>query len=145
MTADATPWAAADLDPSVPPLVSTGFDGDPRTLAETRRRLERWAVAAGLSDTDVGDLVLAGYEAMVNASEHAYTDDPRPIDLLAACTLDGSVMVTVRDHGRWRPPPPDPGFRGRGLLLIRKLAHDADIQNGPDGTAVHMRWRRVPD
>lgn len=77
---------------------------------------------------------------MANAAEHAYGTGPRQLDLVAALTTDGAVLVTVRDHGRWRPPSRDPGFRGRGLLMIRTLAHRVEIVRGPFGTTVYMLW-----
>jgi serine/threonine-protein kinase RsbW len=128
-------------DTGVPRLVCAGVTGSVGRLTEVRRRLEEWAAAVGLPAEDAEDVVLASYEALTNAAEHAYADGPWNIDLVAARTLDGRVLVTVRDHGRWRTPPRDPGFRGRGLLLIEMLAHRVDIRRGPDGTAVHMQWR----
>jgi len=62
------------------------------------------------------------------------------VDLVAARTADGRVLVTVRDHGRWRKPPLDPGFRGRGLLMIKALTPRVEVLQGPQGTTVHMEW-----
>jgi anti-anti-sigma factor len=50
--------------------------------------------------------------------------------------------VTVRDTGAWRPPPADPGFRGRGLQLIGRLAIDLDVRRRAEGTTVHFRIGR---
>ena len=33
----------------------------------------------------------------------------------------------MTDTGTWRPPPADPGFRGRGLQIITALAADVDL------------------
>ncbi len=128
------------MDSTLPPLICTGIIGWPGTLAEVRHQLERWAAGTGLSALVVADLVLSGYEALVNAAEHAYPSDPGPVDLTAARTTDGRVLVTVRDHGQWRPPPLDSGFRGRGLLMIRALTHRIEIRQDPGGTTVHMEW-----
>ena len=124
----------------VTPLRYAGIPADARRLVDARRGLERWAVAAGIAPSVVEDIVLAGYEAMANAAEHAYRLRPGTLDLLAT-SEDGEVVVVVRDRGDWRPPPADPGDRGRGLLMIRSTS-EADIDSGPDGTTVRMRWRR---
>jgi anti-anti-sigma factor len=42
----------------------------------------------------------------------------------------------VADEGRWRPPPADPGFRGRGLTLLRELSTSVRLDRRPDGTVV---------
>lgn len=130
------------VDQTLAPLICTGILGEPAHLVEVRHQLERWAARTGLPAPSVADLVLSTYEALANAAEHAYLSDPGPVDLVAARTTDGRVLVTVSDRGRWRPPPADPGFRGRGLLMIKALAHRADVQQGPHGTTVHMEWAR---
>jgi anti-sigma regulatory factor (Ser/Thr protein kinase) len=134
-------WGGVALDSSLAPLICTGIVARPAALVEVRHNLERWAAHAGLSTRDVGDLVLASYEALANAVEHAYPSGEGPVDLVAARTTDSRVLITVRDHGRWRPPPADPGSRGRGLPMIKALAHRAQIQQHPHGTFVYMEWQ----
>jgi serine/threonine-protein kinase RsbW len=134
-------WFDAAPDPALPALSYTGVPGAAVPLAQLRHQLHDWAAGLGLSQPDVADLVLACYEAMVNAAEHAYRSAPSTLDLRAVRTLDGHLVVTVRDHGSWRPEPLDPGSRGRGLLMIRSLAHRFEIRPGPDGTAVYMQWQ----
>jgi anti-sigma regulatory factor (Ser/Thr protein kinase) len=89
---------------------------------------------------DADDLELASYEALANAAEHAYPAGRPRVDLKAVATFGGGVLVTVRDHGHWRPPPTDSGFRGRGLGMIRALAHRSEIERTDTGTVVHMQW-----
>ena len=93
-----------------------------------------------MQSEDVDDLELATYEALANAAEHAYPSGRPQVDLEAVATADGGVLVTVRDHGHWRPPPADSGFRGRGLGMIRALAHRSEIEQTETGTVVHMQW-----
>lgn len=107
-----------------------------------RHQLERWAARTGLPVPAVADLVLSTYEALANAAEHAYPSGHGPVDLVAARTTEGRVLVTVSDRGRWRPPPADPGFRGRGLLMIKALADRMEVRQGAQGTTVHMEWTR---
>lgn len=111
-------------------------------LTSLRHDLTRWTTRAGLTQDDVEAVTLAGYEALANAVEHAYPSyGDNPIDLHA--TLDAKrITVTVTDWGRWREPPADPGVRGRGLLLIRRLCSRADIATTDDGTIITMTWDR---
>lgn len=136
-----TLWAGVQLDSSLAPLICTGIVGQAGPLVEVRHTLQRWAAHTGLSALGVADLVLASYEALANAVEHAYPSGGGPVDLLAARTADGRVLVAVRDHGRWRPPPGDLGTRGRGLPMIKALAHRAEVQQGSHGTCVQMEWQ----
>jgi anti-sigma regulatory factor (Ser/Thr protein kinase) len=124
----------------VNPLRWADIPANATRLVGVRRALQEWALAAGLPHTTATDIVLASYEAMANAAEHAYRHRTGTIDLLATCD-DDEVVVIVRDRGDWRPPPSDPGHRGRGLLMIRSMSH-AEIEPGPDGTTVRMRWSR---
>ncbi|MFC4949151.1 ATP-binding protein [Pseudonocardia sp. GCM10023141] len=143
--APAAPIPAAPIPPA-PLLAAAGADlvhpmvGE-HELADARTRLHAWATAVGLSSDVVADVVLAGYEAMANAVEHAYQGEGRHVELCATCTGDGFATVSVRDRGRWRPPPADPELRGRGLILIRELADEVEIDQGAAGTSVLMRWR----
>jgi len=132
--------AGVDIDSTLPPLICTGIIGKPGALVDVRHHLEHWAANTGLSPSSLADLVLSAYEALANAAEHAYPSGHGPVDLVAARTADGRVLVTVRDHGRWRKPPLDPGFRGRGLLMIKALTPRVEVLQGPQGTTVHMEW-----
>ena len=128
------------VDESVPPLVCLGLSGSVSRLTYLRADIRTWARGAGLSADDSADLVLATYEALTNAAEHAYGSEAWIVDLVAARTPDSRIVVSVRDRGRWRPPPSDPGFRGRGLAMMRSLAHELDVRPGDDGTTVLMWW-----
>jgi serine/threonine-protein kinase RsbW len=134
-----TVWAEVEIDSTLAPLLCIGILGQGQ-LVEVRHHLQHWAAGTGLPALAVADVVLASYEALVNAVEHAYPSEQDTVDLVAARTTDGRVLVTVRDHGRWRPPPLDPGPRGRGLMMIRALTHRVEIAPGQDGTTVHMEW-----
>ncbi|MCW0216497.1 MAG: ATP-binding protein [Pseudonocardia sp.] len=113
------------------------------------------------------DVVLAVNEAVTNCVDHAYgtgpdggpvtvhgvvddlPDRPLPAPLLpdrgsaadVARAMTGAVGLTmsVADEGRWRPPPADPGNRGRGLSMIRACVDDVDIVCTDAGTTVTLR------
>ncbi len=111
----------------------------PRRLAEVRGRMADWAAAVGLESERVDDLVLATHEALANIADHAYPNGGGEAFVTAFCA-DGEVLVVVRDRGHWRTPAADPGWRGRGLLLIHGLADEVDVHHGDLGTTVEMRW-----
>lgn len=135
------PLSEIPLDTDGPHLATTEVAGDAHGLVEVRHRLAEWAASVEFDGRDIDDLVLATYEALTNAVEHAYSDGPRPVELVAATTADGGVLVTVRDHGRWRAPAADSGFRGRGLRMMEALADRYEIERGSEGTTVRMLWQ----
>jgi serine/threonine-protein kinase RsbW len=112
----------------------------PARLSQVRVQVAEWAQGIGLGSDTVDDLVLAAHEALANVADHAYPDGGGTALLDADC-CDGEARVVVRDHGRWRPPPTDPGWRGRGLKIINGLADRVDVDQQETGTSVTMRWR----
>jgi PAS domain S-box-containing protein len=118
---------------------------EPEQLGTLRRSVAAWADTAGIGADVVTDLQLAVGEAATNAVEHAYRGrEPAAVRVRLARTRSGAVEVEVGDSGRWRPPPVDAGYRGRGLALIRDLAEDVAVEPGPDGTVVRFRMPAVP-
>jgi serine/threonine-protein kinase RsbW len=115
----------------------------PGELPALRHELAAWSGSAGLSPQAAQAIVLASYEAMANVVDHAYRAGPGSLELRAICDANGgdaAVTITVTDFGRWRPLPADPGVRGRGLLLMRRLATRTDIDATEHGTVVSLWW-----
>jgi serine/threonine-protein kinase RsbW len=114
---------------------------DVTVLSSMRGRLANWAHTNGLSSAAADDLALAAYEALANSTEHAYQERPGYIRLTTRRTND-HVTITVTDHGRWLVPTA-PGNRGRGLLLMHKLADDVHVAIDKDhpSTTIRLRWR----
>jgi len=105
------------------------------------RQLARaWADTAELDPVTAEALVLAVDEAVTNAVEHGHRDRPGLVRLVLTRADSGETTAVVADAGTWRPIPEDPGFRGRGLALIDRLADDSHVSHGPHGTTVHMTW-----
>ncbi len=107
-----------------------------------RRRARAWLRDAGIDEEVAEAVLLATGEAVSNAVEHAYPPDGAG-DVELTMTLGpgpSGLRIEVVDAGRWRPAPPDNGFRGRGLAMIRALAHQSEITTGPLGTRVCMSW-----
>jgi GAF domain-containing protein/anti-sigma regulatory factor (Ser/Thr protein kinase) len=127
--------------PAVAPLRMT-LPALPEQLSSIRRAMRAWLAALGVESTD---LVLAAGELCANAIEHAYAPGAAgTVELEMARESGGLIDVLVRDHGRWRPPPADPGLRGRGLGIVRSLMESVDIDAGANGTSVSLRHRPGP-
>src|SRR5918992_5204266 len=101
----------------------------PERLSEVRAQVAAWVGRFGLSGDTVDDIVLATHEALANVADHAYPDGDGDAELDAAC-VHGEIRVVVRDHGSWKVPH-EPGWRGRGLVLIAGLAEHVDVQRAP--------------
>ncbi len=134
--------------------VTIHIPSSPEVFRTSRKLVSAAAVSAGASETDARDLEVAVGEALTNAYEHAYGQNPQgsiDIDL----TLDGDVSLTgaslavaVRDAGkrmrnRFTVPRhlPAAGDGGRGLYLIGKLVDEVDIihpMRRGGGTTVRM-------
>ena len=123
---------------------------DTRTAGRVRDEFARWlGLELSVSDACRSDLVLAVYEALANAAEHAYSaaSGLGAMHLTADYDADDDTLrVVVDDHGQWRgtdrTSSPHPG-RGRGIPLIKVLADDTTINTTPDGTRVSMTWSQV--
>ena len=126
----------------VPAPLAVTLPAAPASLRTLRRAITAWATAAGLPDAAVDDLQLAVGEAAANAAEHAYPDTPGTFDAALRRMASGEIAVRVRDRGRWRPAPADPGFRGRGLQVVRAIGRDVRVTADDSGTEVVFR---VPD
>ncbi|MGH3839421.1 MAG: ATP-binding protein [Pseudonocardiaceae bacterium] len=106
-----------------------------------RHQFRDW-LALDLPTNVVGDLVLAVYEAIANAAEHAYADRPGSVQLEAHRAAD-HILIAVSDQGRWRTPTGD-GFRGRGIHLMRLLTQNIHTRCDNRGTVVHLRVELSP-
>jgi anti-anti-sigma factor len=129
----------------MPAVLRQRLPAHPAQLSLMRRAVRRWAAAAALTDERSDDLLLALGEAAANAVEHAYRDGASGDWVYEVARAgDGSLDVFVQDWGSWRPPPADPGFRGRGVEFVRHLADEVDIDHSDTGTTVRFRLGR-PD
>jgi anti-sigma regulatory factor (Ser/Thr protein kinase) len=140
VTARLVPEAPADdialIVARLPPVderLTGTWPAEKDVLADVRLQLRRWLHRHGASDDEAYDIIVACQEACANAVEHAYGPGTRSFDLEAGYA-DGRIRVTIRDHGRWRPPR---GVnRGRGLPLMEALMEHVDVSHTEEGTVV---------
>ncbi|MGB8995472.1 MAG: ATP-binding protein [Pseudonocardiaceae bacterium] len=111
-------------------------------VSVARRRFRDWLVF-DVSSNLLDDLVLVVHEAMANAVEHGYAEQPGGPVRLHARRGRGQVLITVSDEGRWRAPTGE-RYRGHGLPLMRLLTHDVDVVTGPGGTVVRLWAETAP-
>jgi anti-anti-sigma factor len=117
----------------------------PAALSAVRREVSAWGRATGLSDDQLDDLQLAVGEAVANAVEHAYAGrEPGAVRYHLAAGPGGEVGVEVADDGRWITPG-DPGYRGRGLVVIGGLGRDVTVEHGADRPGTRVRFTLPPD
>ena len=132
---------ARTLPPEVAPL-HLWFAARADQLAVVRQAMRTWLVGAGVEAGDRELVVLAAGELCANSVEHAYPPGSDAAVEVALTREPGGVLtLVVRDRGRWRPPPSDPGDRGRGLGIVRALMHTVDVDPGGEGTTVSARYR----
>ena len=108
------------------------------------RRFRCWLDSLGGPPEYRDDIVIAVDEATADVVDHAYRGRrPGPVRIVArpARTMRGHrrVEVTVRDRGGWQPTPADPGYRGRGLAMMRVLMHRVDPRRLAEGTEIVLR------
>ncbi|MHA6631514.1 ATP-binding protein [Pseudonocardia sichuanensis] len=113
--------------------------------SRVRRRFRCWLDGLGWPRDLRDDIIMAVEEATANVVDHAYPGQPAgPIQIVArrlAAGLRGRrhVEITVRDWGSWRPIPADPGYRGRGLALMRAFMNRVDLRCRDNGTEIVLR------
>jgi anti-sigma regulatory factor (Ser/Thr protein kinase) len=129
---------AVRLEPVPTDRLELTLRAEPESLAQMRRSLGRWLRAAGASEAETYESLVAAGEACANAIAHAYPPGEASY-VVEAVRREGGVELRVRDFGSWRPPRS--GSRGRGIGLIEELMDEVEIDRGPAGTVVRMRRR----
>ena len=117
------------------------FPATPSELAPLRARLREWLQRAGVDSEQVDATILSVSEAAANAIEHGLRFDLSGIvTVVASVGEDGTVDVSVADHGSWREPHVHDD-RGRGLRIIEAVMDDVSVERLSAGTVVRMGLR----
>jgi serine/threonine-protein kinase RsbW len=110
---------------------------DPVQIALLRKDLRGWLVSHSVDDETTQAVLLACSEAVANAIEHGYRNDPLgEVEIVATVSAE-AVDVTVADRGVWAEPEAG-GSRGRGVQLIRQVMDRVTFDHS-DGTTVTMK------
>jgi serine/threonine-protein kinase RsbW len=117
--------------------------GDRDSLPLVRSELRRWLERTPASDEETEAIVLASWEACVNALEHPIAPLNATISLDVAA-IGRTICVAVRDSGLWLQRRPRPG-RGLGLRLIDDLMDRVEITRNGAGTVILMCRRLAAD
>jgi PAS domain S-box-containing protein len=112
----------------------------PARLTDVRHRLADWLRSTGVPESLAADIVLVVNEACSNSAEHAYRGQQPGTMRVVAAVDDRHIHIQIADSGSWKTPPADPGTRGRGLLLMRTLSEQVDLDGTEHGTTVGMRF-----
>jgi anti-sigma regulatory factor (Ser/Thr protein kinase) len=131
------------------------LSGELAAPSVARERLSGWLSGHRWPAAQQDDLVLAVSEAVSNSVEHGYGVDHTgvvergglvEVHGVVVAGLDGrrSVVLTVVDHGSWRPPSAVRGNRRHGLPLMRACVETLTVDGTEHGTTVLLRSRAVP-
>jgi anti-sigma regulatory factor (Ser/Thr protein kinase) len=122
-------------------LLICRFDG--LGLRHLRAEIRRAATRHGLTASQLAAFTLAVHEAAVNAVEHGGGDGQ-----LILWRYGGSLYAEIGDHGPGLPPgyqlpggevSPQPEAP-RGLWIVNRICAGVDLQSGPAGTHLLMRF-----
>ena len=136
------PRASIPLPPTRARRLEFGLDD----LHDLRSRVAATATAAGLSPTQIGDLVVASSELAANSILYGGGRG-----LATIWDADGAVFVEVADAGTITDPTvgqirPDPAAeRGRGLYIANQLCDQVAIDSTPTGTRIRLRMETGSD
>lgn len=125
-----------------PPAVLAELTIERETLGLLRRTVASHAVAVGLTDTRVDELVFAANEVATNSLVHGGGQG-----ILRLWRDTSSIVCEVRDTGRITDPlagrvaPPENAFDGRGLWLSTQLCDLVQIRALDGGGIVRLHMR----
>lgn len=119
-----------------------------------RGRVDRWLASHRWPSGQRDDLVLAVSEAVSNSVEHGYRVGAETTGHAGVVEVRGEVVpeadhrrhvvITIRDHGAWRPAPPLRGNRRHGIPLMTACVDVCTVEGTSRGTTVVLRSRTVP-
>lgn len=103
----------------------------------------------GISKNAESEIEIAICEALANAVIHGNQENTnKNVDVICRCSMDGEVLIIVRDQGKGFEQsavedPTEPGrlflTSGRGLHIMRALMDEVSFEE--NGTVVRMRKR----
>lgn len=105
-----------------------------------RHRACDFAAANSAAPQVVEAIALAVTEAVTNVVKHAYESEATDRGIwLTGSVADGLLEITVSDRGLGFRESAWPGL-GVGLSIIADMSADLDVDQGPKGTELRMRF-----
>jgi|SRR5947209_2388025 len=125
--------------------LSESYPAVPASITLARRRLNRFAAAAGAPEEQLDAITLAVSEALTNVVLHAYRDrSGGRIDVVAA-VADDELWVLIADEGSGLQPRQDSPGLGVGLAMIAAVSDGMEVvTRSCGGTEVRMRFTLRP-
>lgn len=123
--------------------LKTSHVAAPERLGEARAALREWLTAIGASAAEIGEIQLAANEACMNVIEHAYDPQGSGRFMLEGHLDDQTVVLIVRDTGRWSEVRAR--GRGRGLKLMEAVMDSVQLSFSSQGTIVVLRRTLEPE
>jgi serine/threonine-protein kinase RsbW len=123
-------------DAEMPDRFAFAMTAIPTFAPIARRTLQRYMQATGPSDEAAFAVITAASEALANAVEHAFPDEP---GLVTLCVRreQHKLVVTVEDDGAWKPAERREE-RGRGMQLMRAVMDTVEISTRDGRTLVTL-------
>lgn len=139
MTDTERPDGCAVKAPALTSLELTGR-AVPELIPTWRHRARDFATANRAAPKVVEAIALAVTEAVTNVVKHAYEPgaDDRAI-WLRGSVADSLLEIRVSDRGLGFRESAHPGL-GVGLSIIADMSAELDVDQGPEGTELRMRF-----
>jgi anti-sigma regulatory factor (Ser/Thr protein kinase) len=122
---------------------------EPAAAGLVRDRVRSWLDGLRWPHDNREDVIAAVAEAVENTIVHAY-DGQRPGEVEVTGHVQRApkgmrqVQLNIVDHGRWRPPNPQPAVsRAHGFTIMRASMASVRIALSSSGTRVEMRSQPV--
>jgi serine/threonine-protein kinase RsbW len=131
-------------------LVRLTIPAKPEYITLSRLALSGLSRVRPLPDATLADLKLALTEACSNSVRHAYDEGEGQVDISFEL-LDDRLIVEVADGGSGFEPA-DVGKNddeaelsegGLGIAIIRSIADEVEIGDGPDGRGSRLRFVKL--
>ena len=117
----------------------------PEYITLSRLALAGLGRVRSFPEDTLADVKLALTEACSNSVRHAYGDDGGQVDITFEL-LDDRLIVEVADDGTGFVPLPADEQEdeltegGLGIAIIRSIADEVEIGDGPDGRGARLRF-----
>lgn len=103
-----------------------------------RLQLRAWLKEAGATSRELFEIQLAATEAFANAVEHPEERSSHLVEIAGTFT-NRTVVLSIRDYGRWQNDTSAKQDGGLGLTIIDTLMDSVVLEPFEDGTTVTMQ------